>query len=106
MGKDFYGQFTPLNIETILNDLEKQVQKIPSLVVNLAFELPSEEADKLGRWLRSNVSANIMFNTKLDPTLIAGCAFSWKGVYKDYSAKAKIEQNRPQILENVRKYLR
>ena len=46
------------------------------------------------------------FGKIVDPRLIAGAALVWKGVYRDYSLRAKLEQKRQELLEEFRKFLR
>lgn len=104
-GEDFFKQFHNQDVYQLLSQLEQAVIAIPPLTIFIAFDLPEEEVTRLGIWLRQNSSIQL-FEIKLNPDLIAGCALSLKGVYKDYSLKDKIDQNKAAILESLKSYIK
>jgi len=58
-------------------------------------------------WLRENLDQpRLVFDFKVDPSLIGGCAFVYKGVYKDYSLRARISDNKDKIIGEFRKYFK
>ncbi len=104
LGGSFLDQFNINNLDQIFKDLEDYLQKIKPLIIYLAFE-PNEELNhQIGLYLRQNSSHKI-FDAKMDPNLIAGCALSLNGIYKDYSLKVKITQEKEKILANFKKFL-
>lgn len=102
LGEDFLKNFTKLNIYQTLSKLEKDIKVLQTLTIYLSFEMPDEEKDKLGSYLRQNFKKDLIFEIKLDPNLIGGAAFSWKGIYKDYSLRSRIDQNHEQILSSLK----
>lgn len=102
LGKEFLNQFNKDNIYPIFDQIEAEVKKLSSLVIYLPLEIPDQEIINLGTKLRSDFGEKFIFEIRLDPTLIAGCALVWKGMYKDYSLKAKIAENRAQILASFK----
>jgi len=112
LGEDFSQQagtsgsknFTKLNIYQLLSKLEKNIKELRVLTVYLSFEMPDSEKDKLGSYLRANFKTDLIFEIKLDPNLIGGAAFSWKGIYKDYSLRSRIDQNHEQILSSLKSF--
>lgn len=104
---NFYQQFTKDNIYQLFLEGENQLQKIPALIIYLPFEVDDQAQSSLGEAVRKTFAkADLVLDIKYDPALIAGCALVWKGVYKDYSLRAKIEEKKGEVLENFKKFLR
>lgn len=109
LGQTWSQQCNKRNVYQIIESLEKEIGKIKPLVIYISFDMPDEEIEKLGIWLRGqfapNGSERIVFEIKHDPNLIGGCALSWRGVYRDYSVRAKIEANKEKILASFKTFL-
>lgn len=97
-----YQHFNKDNVYQMFEELEQTIKKIEPLTLYLPFELPENELAKIGAQLRHDFGQNFLMEVKIDPSLLAGCALIWKGVYKDYSLKRKIEENRQKILETLK----
>lgn len=102
----FYQQFNKDNIYQIFKDMEESVSRITPLTIYLTFEPDSETLTQIGTYARNFFGEYFLLDTKIDTTLIAGCALSFKGVQKDYSLRSKIEEKKAEILEGFKKYLR
>lgn len=107
LDEKFYARFTKENFYKQLQELETQTKKISPLIVYLAFEPGEGENQQLSTWVRQIFgNPQLVIDVKYNPDLIAGCALVWKGVYKDYSLKKKIEDQKEQILAIFRKFHR
>lgn len=106
LGDNFFQNFENEDVYQILSQLEQQINNIPPLTIFIPFDMPEEEILRLGAWLRQNINPNIVFELKLNPDLIGGCALSLKGVYRDYSLKVKIDQSKTAILESLKSYIK
>lgn len=106
LGKEFLDQFTPENTQQLFEQAEQELKNIKPLVIYLPVELPHIEISRLGQHLREDYGPKFLLDIKLDPTLIAGAAFVWGGVYRDYSLKQKISENREKILDTLREYIK
>ena len=103
----FYQKFNQENVYKIFSDLEKMSTGLPILTMYLTFEPDDVTLNQLGILTRKTFnSASLFLDIKIDPNLIAGTALSWKGVYKDYSLRAKIEEKKVEISEEFRRFLR
>ena len=102
LGADFFRQFNASNVNTLLEELEAGIKKITPLTVYISFEMDTDEINKLGMWLRKEINPSIVFETKIDPSLIGGCALSWKGILRDYSLRAKIQAEQTEILASFK----
>lgn len=98
MNNIFLFQFTKENAYQKLDELEKEISKIQPLIIYVAFDIPSEEVEKIGIWLRREINPYLLCEIKQDPEIIGGCALSWKGIYKDYSLRKRAEDNKDQII--------
>ncbi len=104
--RQIFKTFTKDNVYKIFNEIEAEIKKIRPLVVFVPFELPEIGITAIGQYLRKNFGKNFLFETKIDPAIIAGTALVWNGIYKDYSVRQKIIENRKQILEMMKGYLK
>lgn len=106
LGADFYGQFNPQNVYELMDQVEKKLNTLQVLVIYLPFEIPQGEVVRVGGKLRAEYGQNFLVDFKIDPNLIAGCALVWNSIYKDYSVRQRIEDNRAQIINIIRGYLK
>lgn len=104
--ENFYQQFNSQNAYQLLEELTKQTQKITPLVVYLAFETDKGTVAQICSFARQTFQKpDLILDIKVNPLLIAGCSLSWKGVYKDYSLKSKIDERKDEILQSFKKFL-
>lgn len=104
--KEFYQQFNKDNIYQIFSGFDIKIQKLSTLVLYLTFEPDEDSLFQIGTFTRKTFSQIVLLDIKFDPNLIAGCALSFRGVYKDYSLRAKMETRKSEILEGFKKFLR
>ena len=104
--KSFLDTFNKDNLSQNLNNLTNKTKVLPILVIYLAFEADEQIIEQIGAKARSIFGPTLLLDIKYNTTLIAGCALSWKGVYKDYSLHEKIEERKLAILQNFKKFLR
>lgn len=104
---DFYQKFTKDNVYEIFSALEKLSADLKVLTIYLTFEPDELTLNQLGTTARNNFNFPVLLlDIKIDPNLIAGAALSWKGVYRDYSLRAKLEGKKSEISESFRRFLR
>lgn len=103
----FYQKFSKDNAYQIFSGLEMEISKIKTLTIYLTFEPDETTLSQIGVYARKTFnSPALLLDIRLDPNLIAGTALVWKGVYKDYSLRAKIESRKEEILQGFKKFLR
>lgn len=105
LGKDFFKVFTREDFQQVFEALDKQISEIQPLVIYFSFDPGPSQIILIGGLLRQDLGKNFIYDIKLDYSLLGGCAFVWKGIYKDYSIKAKLALNREKILESFRNFL-
>lgn len=106
LSKDFISQFSKDNLYSKFSELEKKLSSLSPLVVYLSFEPGREQIDAIGGWIKKNLTTSPLIEIKIDPGLLGGVALVNKGVYKDYSLRARIQQNGETILTEFKKYIR
>lgn len=104
--EDFYQKFNKDNVYQIFSNLDKEIAKLPTLTILLTFEPDDTILSNLGTFARNMFGLPLMLDIKFDPRLIAGAVLIWKGVYRDYSLRAKIEEKKVVISESFKKFLR
>lgn len=106
LGEPFLDQFNQKNIYEILTETEDKIKKLAPLIIYLPFPVNDQSEVQIGSYMRKLFPNIYLFDPKFDPNLIAGCAFSWKGVLKDYSLRARVEEKKAEVLSGFKKYLR
>lgn len=99
-----YQIFTKDNLVNVFKEIENNIIKLPNLTIFLPFSWDDLVVQELGSFVRKQFGSLLILEVKYDPKLIAGCALVWKGIYKDYSLKAKIEEKKDEILANFKKF--
>lgn len=103
----FYRKFNKDNVYQILTGLEKGISGLPTLTIYLTFEPDDTTLSRIGSVARKTFNSPfLILDIKLDPNLIAGAALVWKGVYRDYSLRAKVENRKLEIIGEFKKFLR
>jgi len=104
--KTLLASFNKDNFYKLIEELNEQITSIKPLVVYIAFDMPDPQLALLTQYIRKSLMAPLLFlEVKQNPILIAGAAFVYKGVYKDYSLKGRIEQNKEKILLEFKRSL-
>ncbi len=102
---DFYKKFDKDNVYEYFSIAESEIEDLTTLIIYLPFQTDEHIEAQIGELTRKIFNPNLMLDCKYDPNLIAGCALVWKGIYKDYSLRVKIEERKAEVLESFKKYL-
>lgn len=102
----FFHHFNRQNLHEKLNEIAKMTEELPTIVINLPIESTEREISDIGSKVRTTFKDNYLIDIKIDPSLIAGCSLVWEGVIKDFSLRAKIEEQKEAILESFKRSLR
>lgn len=119
LGDDFFRVFTPRNITALYKDLESTINKIDVATLYLPFEVLEDEGTGktgelhldspmvlLGKWFKENVNKYFIFKINYNPNLVAGCAISIHGIFKDFSLGASMHDNQSKIVSTLAQYKR
>ena len=100
-GQEFFKSFTKENAYDVLEKVNAMVKDLPTMNLYVPVELASDETPKLGKWVRDNVSKDVLIELHVDSSTIGGCALAWDGVYSDYSLGHYLHKH----VDGVRKVL-
>lgn len=104
---NFYTSFNKDNTYQFFKNLESTLSELPCLIIYLPFEGDNQAISAIGQYVRASfANPKLLLDVKYDPRLIAGCALSWKGIYKDYSLRILIEAKKTEITESFKRVLR
>lgn len=104
-GDSFLDAFNKDNTYKLLNTMSEMIKSIPVISVYIPYEPVPAEVVKLGTWFRRSVGDNILLDIHTDPTLLGGCAFAWKGVYRDYSLRYYMHKRKEEISKIITDYV-
>lgn len=94
--QEIISGFDKKSFTTIFTGAEKAIKAADAIVIYLPFDLSGDNLAAISK------KANSLLEIKIDPSLIAGCAIANKGVYKDYSVRAKIAEQHQEIIKLIK----
>jgi hypothetical protein len=101
-GNLFGGKDNKLPVESLTQKNYKEefdkARKEISLIEPLYIYVPRELTDNDLKKIVAKLPKGFLVEIKFQGDLVGGCALSYKGVYKDYSLKKKIQDFRGEIL--------
>lgn len=106
LDKNLLSGFNKDNLSLTFENLQTQISNLETLTLYLNFEPDESTLTQLGEMVRKTFGRTIMMDIKYDPNLIAGAALVWRGLYKDYSLRSKIEAKKGEILNSFQAFLR
>lgn len=104
-GIQFLPDFQKETFYQSMGKIEAIVNKIKPLTIYLSFDPDEEQIKQIGTKVREIYTEKLVIDIKFDPELIGGSAFIWNGVYKDYSIRNTIKQDRQKLLESFKSFL-
>lgn len=98
--------FNVQNLYDLFSQIKNEAEELPTLVIYLPFKTDEAAKNKIGLWVRGNLNKkNLLVDFKYEPSLSAGPAFSYGGIYKDFSLREKLIKNKEEIKVLISKYL-
>ena len=79
-------------LKDFLATIMTQCSSLPVLSLTVAFEPKEQTLQALSEWCLINIKKQLLFDIKIDPTLIAGATITLNGKYGDFSIKQKFAQ--------------
>lgn len=76
---------------------QKEITEVDELVIFSAGPLSDDMISNLGRKVRNLFGKEIFIDLKVDSNLIGGAALVWKGQYRDYSLRARLEEKKTDL---------
>lgn len=105
--KKLLSQISSNSLSGISRYIDKYLSSLNILSIYFVFMPDPGQTKEIGEWIRSNLkNPGLIYDVKIDTSLIGGCAMVYKGIYKDYSLKAKIARGKPALLGEFKKYLK
>lgn len=83
---------SPPQLKSFLDSVLKAVLELPVLTLTIAFEPKQDNLAAFAEWMLLNIKRQILFDIKVDPTLIGGSLIAFEGKYLDGSVKSIFEK--------------
>jgi F0F1-type ATP synthase delta subunit len=74
-----------------LHGIKDIVTHLPTVVLSLAFTPTPRFLDRISGWLFENFKEPILLDLVIDQELAGGAVVAFKGLYKDYSLRKRLE---------------
>jgi F0F1-type ATP synthase delta subunit len=81
--------------------LENELNKLTPLALTIAFEPCDSTISKIFDWVGANLGSNYLLDIQQDNSILGGIIITFKGEYRDYSLKSKLDQYLSQNKENL-----
>lgn len=104
-GVQFLSDFQKESFYQTMTKIEQIVSSIKPLTIYLSFDPSPEQVTLIGTKVREIYTQKLVIDIKYNPELIGGSAFIWNGVYKDYSIRNRIQQDKDKILQSFKSFL-
>ncbi len=96
-----------LDIKNFIEKILERISTLPTISMVLAFEPKEHTLQLLSRWFVLNTNKQVLFEIKVDKSLIGGAAILSGGKYLDFSIKPEFdrifsETFKPQAVPSIR----
>ena len=75
-----------------LAEIKNKAEGLQAITLTLAFEAQQSTIDKISAFARQLLAENIIIEINVEPSILGGAIIVFKGLYRDYSLKAKLEE--------------
>lgn len=103
-GDDFFNFFNSKNLYKVLKSLDIDLKSLPVATIYLPYEHSAIEINKLGKWFRDSLNSDILLDIKVNQNLLGGCAFVWKGIYKEFDLHFFLQRSKEELLKIFESY--
>lgn len=80
-----------LAFQKFLENLKEALASLPAAKLTFAFEPKAGTVKKIAVWLENNLKEKVLIETEVNPAIVGGLLIEFKGNYKDYSLRNKLE---------------
>lgn len=81
-----------LDIKNFLEKIQAKINTLPVVSLVLAFEPKEATLQSLSRWFLLGMNKQVLFDIKVDKSLIGGAAILSNGKYLDYSIRPEFQR--------------
>ncbi len=78
-------------VKQFLQQLKDDIQKIPVVTLCIAFEPNDHTIDSVSDYFMLQIKIVVLLDIIVNEKIVGGTIITYKGVYKDYSIKKKLE---------------
>ena len=73
-------------------ELAKYLASLPKIKVEFAFDPSVDFTDKVSKFINKDSVEKIVLDVSVKPEILAGAKIEFKGIFKDYSYREKLDQ--------------
>lgn len=72
--------------------LEKKLQSLPEIKLEIAFSPEDDFLNKISQWLEKELGQKIILDITCNPKIVAGAIIEYRGFFRDFSLAKKIDK--------------
>ena len=81
-----------ISFQKFISELDAAVKNLPKITLFLAYDPRDESVSIISDWFILNLKQKILLNIEVDKKIIGGAVIVYKGIYKNYSLKNKLDR--------------
>jgi hypothetical protein len=101
---DEVGRLSKETMYPVFDEAQKKVKTLPFLAVSIPIPADEATVERIGSWIRTNVNENVIIDIAVDPKMVGGCAFAYRGFLYEYALHRTIEKNKEKIRSMLNDY--
>ena len=95
----------PEELRLFFDQVHKQIMNVPRLQLQLAIEVNEQLLSGFYNFIKGVIKTPIFLEIVVKPSILAGCVVVYKGVYKDYSIRTRLEEHAAEVYGPIMKDL-
>lgn len=97
----FFDAFTQESFYSVLDDLAKESQQLPTITLTVPVVLDASSKEALGVWVRKEIGEEVLLDLSTDATLATGCQIVWGNTLHDFGFDRALEQKRAEVEKHI-----
>jgi len=97
------GPFGKADVYKTIESLLGGIKNLPIMTLFVPFEPDGTAVEKIGSWVRKELSPQSIVDLRLDPDAVGGARLAWNGTYGDYSLSRILQQEKATIRALIEK---
>jgi F0F1-type ATP synthase delta subunit len=77
---------------SFFQELEKYLQSLPEIKLEIAFSPDDNSLDRISQWLEKELGQKIILDLIINPRVVGGAIIEYRGNWHDFSLAKKIDQ--------------
>lgn len=88
-------------VRLFFQNAHRVISQVPRLQIQVSIEVNEQILNTIYGWVRKEVEQTIFLDIVYKPQILAGCVIVYKGVFRDYSLRGRLEKHGREIFKPI-----